>query len=127
MQFGYAPTAHRVVCLDFGGTLYPWAPLMAEPEPNPGAVDAVKRLKAAGYRIVIFTSRLSPTWLAEARYSAADQMEHITRVLERDDIPYDEITSEKVPAECYVDDKAIRYSPGDWDSIVDWVLFSSRP
>ena len=42
----------------------------------------------------------------------------------RDDIPFDLITAEKVPAEVYVDDRAIRFAPGDWPAITDWILWS---
>jgi hypothetical protein len=124
---GYAPSAHRVICIDYDSTLYPWAELMDEPEPIDGAVEAMRRLKAAGYRIVIFTSRLSPSWLAVEGRSAVEQVAHITRMLARDGIPYDDITAEKIPAEAYVDDRALRFTPGDWQAITDWLLFSRKP
>lgn len=122
---GLAESARRVACIDFDSTLYPWGPLFAQPDPLPGAPEALRRLKAAGYRVVIFTSRLSPTWLAEAKYTASDQLDHIEAMLRRDEIPYDLVTSEKVPAEVYVDDRAIRFAPGDWGAITDWILFAS--
>ena len=121
---GLAPTAHRVACIDFDATLYPWRPIYEQPDPLPGAPEAVRRLKAAGYRIVIFTSRLSPTWLESAGETAGQQIDHIESVLRRDGIPFDLITSEKVPAEVYVDDRAIRFAPGDWPAITDWILWS---
>lgn len=121
---GLAESARRVACIDFDSTLYPWGPLFAQPDPLPGAPEAMRRLKAAGYRIVIFTSRLSPTWLEAAKYTASDQLDHITAMLWRDGIPFDLVTSEKVPAEVYVDDRAIRFQPGDWAAIVDWILWA---
>lgn len=124
MAHGYAPIAHRTVCIDFDSTLYPWAPIYAQPDPLPGAPEAVRRLKDAGYRIVILTSRLSPTWLASAKYTESDMRDYIEAVLRRDDIPFDLVTAEKVPAEVYVDDRAIRFRDGEWPAIVDWVLWS---
>lgn len=124
LAHGYAPIAHKVVCVDFDSTLYPWRPIYEQPDPLPGAADAVRRLKDAGYRIVIFTSRLSPTWLASTKYTASDMLDHIEAVLKRDAIPYDLITAEKVPAEAYVDDRAIRFTEGEWPAIVDWILWS---
>lgn len=121
---GYAPSAHKVVLVDFDSTLYPWEPIMSEPDPLPGAVAAMQKLHRAGYRLVIFTSRLSPAWLAESGYRAVDQIEHIERLLRRDGIPYDEISSEKQPAQVYIDDRAIRFRPGDWPAIADWIVYS---
>ena len=125
LAHGYAPVAHRVACLDFDGTLYPFRPLFEQPDPLPGAPEAVRRLKDAGYRIVIFTSRLSPTWLESCGYTASEQLDLIEGMLRRDGIPFDDITAEKVPAEVYVDDRAIRFRDGEWPAIVDWVLFSA--
>jgi len=124
MAHGYTPTAHRVACIDFDGTLYPWRPLYEQPDPNPGAVEAMRRLRSAGYEIVIFTSRLSPRWLASAQYTESEQRDLIESMLRRDRIPFDEVTAEKVPAEVYVDDRAIRFAPGDWPAIIDWILWS---
>jgi len=124
LEHGYAPVAHRVVCVDFDSTLYPWRPVYEQPDPLPGAVEAMQRLKRAGYRIVIFTSRLSPTWLDSTKYTASDQLDHIEGVLKRDGIPFDEITAEKVPAEFYIDDRSLRFSPGEWPAITDFILWS---
>lgn len=123
MQHGYAESARGVVCLDFDGTLYEPRPLYEEPDPKPGAVEAVKRLKAAGFTVVVFTSRLSPTWLATSRFTASDQLDRIESVLRRDGIPFDLVTAEKVPAAWYVDDRAIHFG-GDWPAITDWILWS---
>ena len=123
MAHGYAPSASKVLCVDFDKTLYPAKPIYEQPDPLPGAPEAIRRLKAAGYRIVIFTSRLSPTWLATTKYTASDQLDHIETMLRRDGIPFDEITSEKVPAVYYVDDRAIRFSDGEWPAIADFILW----
>src|SRR5258708_7960603 len=121
---GYAPSAHKVICVDFDSTIYPWDLVMASPDPVPGAADALRRLKDAGYRIVILTSRLSPTWLAESGYNAVDQKAHIERLLTRDAIPYDDVTSEKVPAQAYVDDRAIRFHD-NWQEVAAFIMFST--
>lgn len=120
----YAPMAGRVICVDFDKTLYPWAPLYEQPDPLPGAVEAMKRLKAAGYRLVILTSRLSPQWLASVAYTDGEMRDLVEGMLRRDGIPFDEVTAEKVPAQVYVDDRAIRFAPGDWPAITDWILFA---
>lgn len=119
-----APSARGVVLVDFDGVLYPWEPIMSEPDPLPGAVEAMQRFRRAGLRVVIFTSRLSPTWLSETGYTEGDQRGHIERLLHRDGIPHDLITAEKIPAEWYLDDRAIRFRDGEWPAIVDWILWS---
>lgn len=123
MENGYAPTAHRVILVDFDGVLYPWEPIMSEPDPVPGAVEAMRRLKAAGYYLVIFTSRLSKRWLAESGYSESNQRDHIERLLKRDGIPYDELSAEKYPAEAYIDDRAFRFRD-NWLELTDYILVS---
>ena len=125
MTHGIARSALRVICLDLDGTLYERRPLHEEPDPLPGAVEATRRLAAAGYRIVVFTSRLSPEWLASTHHTESDMRDRIESILKRDGIPYERITSEKVPAEAYVDDRAIRFREGEWPAIVDWILWSN--
>jgi hypothetical protein len=120
---GYPPEAHRVLCVDYDGTLYPFGFIDEEPAPLPGAPEAMRRLHDHGFRLVIFTSRLSPSWLASAGYTADEMREKVERSLRRDGIPFDGITGEKVAAEAYIDDRAIRFD-GDWPPIVDWLLWS---
>lgn len=121
---GHSPIADKVVCVDFDGTLYPWGELFSYAAPLPGAVTSMKELKASGFRIVIFTSRLSPTWLFAEGESASEQKEYITKVLTRDGIPFDDITSEKIPAIAYVDDKAVNYHgySNEWKDIANWLV-----
>lgn len=121
---GYPPEAYRVLAVDFDGTLFPFGYIASEPDPLPGAVEAMQRLKDHGYRLVIFTSRLSPRWLAAAGYQEAEMREAVERQLRAHGIPFDEITGEKLAAEAYIDDRAIRFRDGDWPAITDWILFS---
>lgn len=124
---GHSPIAKNVVCVDFDGTLYPFSDLYSRARPNPGAVEAVKRMKEAGFRIVIFTSRLSPTWCFSEHESLTGQYNYVQDILLRDGIPFDDITSEKVPAVAYIDDRAVRYvglgpDPHEWTIIADYVI-----
>lgn len=124
LAHGYAPIAHKVLCIDYDGTLYPWDEIHAEPPPNRWAVKSVRRFVRAGFRVIIFTSRLSPTWLAKSGLSADDEHAYIERMLQRDGIPFDDITSEKVPAEFYIDDRAIRFRD-NWQEIGDFILWET--
>lgn len=125
MVNGHSPIAKNVVCIDFDGTLYPFAPLFSRARPNPGAVAAMKALKAAGFKIIIFTSRMSPTWTFSEHESLTGQYNYIQDILLRDGIPFDEITSEKVPAVAYVDDRAVIYHGSDeeeWGDIASYII-----
>jgi phosphoserine phosphatase len=96
--------------VDFDGTIAPWGSLFGFPEPNPGAVEAIKRLKDAGYQVVIFTSRLSTVWHEaegwDTNEATAKQVEYLQEYCRRYGIDADAATAEKIPAEAYFDDKA---------------------
>jgi len=118
MQHGHAPIAHRVAAVDFDGTIIPWAALNhPHTEGLRGAVDAIKALREQGYKIVIFTSRLSPRWHAASGETLEDQTIYVKSVLKRLGIEYDEITAEKIPCQLYLDDKAISVLD-DWDKVM---------
>jgi len=102
-----------VVCVDFDGTLFPYRPLYEQNPPMPNAVETMWWLKSQGYKIVIFTSRLSPSWLEESGESEQRSLGWVEGLLVQNNIPYDMITAEKVPAEYYIDDRAIAFR-GNW-------------
>jgi hypothetical protein len=117
----HPPVAEGVICIDFDATLFPWGGISDDIQPLPGAVETVKALKDKGYKIVIFTSRMSPTWWkAEGwendMYTNITQWGIVCDRLIRYGIPFDLITCEKVPAIAYIDDKAIEFR-GDWEEI----------
>jgi hypothetical protein len=122
LEHGHSPVAHGVVCIDFDATIVPWKTVdHIHKRALPGAVKAVRALKKAGYTIVIFTSRLSPTWHKYAELDPQEQIDYVSSTLERLKIPYDFITAEKVPAQWYIDDKAIEYRD-NWNEILERVL-----
>jgi len=111
----HPPAASGVVAVDFDATIKPWkGGLFGFEEPLPGAPEAVRMLKDAGYTVFIFTSRLSPVWHDnegwETREATDRQVEFIRSYCERFDIPADFVTADKIPALAYFDDKAIRVS-----------------
>ncbi len=111
----------KTVAIDFDNTIAPWGPLFDLDPPFPGVVDAMTDLRAAGYRIIILTSRLSPTWWQNGCYKFDYQdpdafgeanVSYVVDYLQYWKIPFDHITSEKVQADAYFDDRAIRVEPG---------------
>lgn len=118
------PVGKKVICVDFDGTLFQWGDLYEKMPPFQGAVEALRKMKAAGYEIVIFTSRMSPTWWVaegmELKQAMVEQRAFCEKRLNDFGIPYDRITAEKVPAIAYIDDKAIEFKgePFSWREIV---------
>ena len=98
--------ANKLIMVDFDGTIVPWGPLMADKEPFPGVAAAMQQLKEWGFRLGIFSSRMSPTWTASAKTTVTAQEEYIRTLLTRYGVPFDFITAEKVPAIAYFDDMA---------------------
>lgn len=123
----HPPIANKVVCIDFDGTIVPWGPLMSPKDPFPGVAHALRDLKRAGYRIVIFTSRLSTSWLrdrfGETELSGLAQTEYIVDVLNAAGIPFDAVTADKIPAEVYFDDKGVQISQDNplTQAVEDWL------
>lgn len=108
----------EIACVDFDATIKPWVDDLfgLDVDPLPGAAEAVLALREAGYRIVILTARLSRMWLQsiagdEWVNEGLKHYRHVQAYLDRHGIPWDLITSEKVPAAAYFDDRAIRVDP----------------
>lgn len=76
-----------------------------------GAKEAIQELKNSGYEIIIFTSRLSNSINGEEE--ADKQKIRIKKWLSKNGIEVDGMTSEKLPAEVYVDDRAVHFN-GNW-------------
>lgn len=128
MSDNVPPVGKKVICVDFDGTLFQWGDLYEKKPPFVGAVDAVRAFKKAGYTIVIFTSRMSPTWWQDEgmdmKQAMKMQMGFCQKRLNDFGIPFDRITAEKVPAEYYIDDKALRFEgkTHSWNEIRNLVL-----
>ena len=120
---GHPPIAEGLFLIDFDATIAPFGFLFDFPEPIIGAPKFIQKLKERGYRIGIFTSRLSPVWLQSANQKAQDHIDYITEYCARYEIPFDFVTAEKVPALGYIDDKAIEFK-GSWSDI--WIRFASK-
>lgn len=88
-----------VIAVDFDGVLSSGRPDGTKfPPPIPGARDAISRLREGGHEILV--------------HSANDPA-YIFRWMEHHDIRHDGIARQKPAADCYIDDKALRFE-GDW-------------
>ena len=77
-----------------------------------GAKEAIDELHNKGFEIIIFTTRASSEILHK-KISKDKMVSDIEKWLDKNDIYYDDITSEKIEAVMYIDDRAIRFN-GDW-------------
>lgn len=122
MVEGVPPASKNVICVDFDGTIYPRDDLFGYPKPFNGVVQTIQGLYNQGYYIVIWTSRLSEQWFKDEGWNLDEaykqQVSYIVSILKRDNIPYHKLTSEKVPALAYIDDKAIRFED-NWATIAE--------
>lgn len=93
----------KVVGVDFDGTLCqlhpasrPYVPKRAiQEKPNRTVVEACKKLKKSGVRVVIYSSR----WWGDYHW--------IKEWLDRNRIPYDDIVLGKFKADAFIDDTTV--------------------
>ncbi|MBO8162779.1 MAG: capsular biosynthesis protein [Brevibacillus sp.] len=89
----------------------------------PGAVEAVRRLKAAGHEIVIHTARNMKTHRGNVAAVVASVGQLTLDWLDRHGIPYDEVVFGKPYGDVYIDDLALRFR--DWQEtmaeLAEWM------
>ena len=101
-------------------------------EPIAGAREALQRLKAAGYWIIIYTVRTSSYYQEAGLYDPeVHSAEAVSAFLEQHQIPFDEIwRHDKPPAIAYIDDRAVRLvgdrKRSNWRQIVESLLPETR-
>ena len=109
----------KTVAIDFDGVLHSyqggWQGYeVISGEAVPGVIEDIKRLKAAGYRVVVMTSR---ALMYEGKKAAAEWMRArgltVGCGLEGDeDSDVFDVTYRKVPALVYIDDRGVTFRPG---------------
>lgn len=96
------------ILVDFDGTLCDFTWPDPPGVPFMGAVEALRKLREAGFKIAIFTARAWPGWAeVESETFYTDQLAEVTLWLTRFQVPYDLITAEKFPALYIIDDRAL--------------------
>ena len=109
--------------IDLDGTIHKYSKGYADgsiyDKDFPGARKVLQWLKDQGYEIVIFTTRASEENASELGGDHEEQIKKVEDWLRARKIPFDRVTSEKIAADFYVDDKAIRIEDGDWESVFE--------
>lgn len=107
-------TRGRTIAIDFDGPIHNMDDGFREGElygmAVPGAFKSMFKLIEAGYDIVIHTTRGSDPELKQAVETWIHDMQEITGYV----FPF-MVTSEKIPAISYIDDRAIRFT--NWEDI----------
>jgi len=95
-----------IVCIDFDGVLANydgWKGKEVLGEPIKGAREFVDKMIGLGYTVIVFTTR-------ESKY--------ISPWLEKYGFPKMEVTSKKIPAKVYIDDRCQKFE-GDYQRLVE--------
>jgi len=109
--------------IDLDGTIHKYSKGIEDgslyDNPFNGAKETITWLKKQGFEIVIFTSRVSRENALEMGYDLEEQFRIIESWLENNNIYFDRITAEKLPADFYIDDKAIFIKDGNWNEVTN--------
>ena len=116
--------SEKIVAIDFDGVIHkyisPWVSSdVVVDEPVDGIKDEIDKLRAAGYKVVVMSSRC----LGDGGYDA------IKNYLHQHNITVDDITSEKIGAHVYIDDRAMCFSglaQGLYEAVVNFKPWQNR-
>lgn len=112
---------HKRIMVDFDATIHQytkrWNDGTPYDPPFEGAREAIKYLKSLGFEVVIFSTRFSPN----ENDDAENQKVMVAEWMDEYDIPFDRMTSDKLAAEFYVDDRAVRIENGNWDPVISFI------
>jgi len=108
--------ANRTICIDFDRVIHPydeWEGGKLNSDPVPGAMEALVKLCQTGFHVVILTSRV----MVHPGEGPEEAERHRWEILKwiQARLPFGmplplEITSEKVPAVLYLDDRGMRFT-----------------
>lgn len=110
------------IAVDFDGVVHRysrgWQDGSIYDPPMPGALEALERLRAEGFRLVLFTTRSR----------TGDQLAALYAWLEQHGIDhelFDDVTDRKPLALLYIDDRGLRFE--NWPQALEQTLAILRP
>lgn len=86
-------------------------------EPFKDAKEVIDWLKGSGYEIVIFTTRASKENALNTGSDLDIEIQKVENWLSNNNIYFDRVTADKLPADFYIDDKAITIKNGNWKAV----------
>ena len=112
----------RRAMIDFDGTIHKYSKGYDDgtiyDEPFKDAKDVIDWLKNKGFEIVIFTTRASKENSMETGGDHNKETQNIENWLKDNGIYFDRITSDKLAADFYIDDKSITIKDGNWKNVL---------
>lgn len=105
------------ICIDIDGTICELKNIIgnySEVKPLPGAKEFIKKCRARGDYIILYTARHMKTCGGNVGRVIKKEGLNLLQWLEREDIEYDEIYFGKPQADVYIDDNAFRFN-GTWN------------
>lgn len=106
----------KVIAIDLDGTILQ---SFENQIPHPQSKQALETIKNAGYKIIIYTARFSA--IPESEYQSL--LIHINELLNKYEIPFDEISITKPICKYYIDDQAISFK-NNWNDILSVLKIS---
>lgn len=104
----------RRLLIDFDGVIHAyshaWVDGTIYDEPMPGAIEAINRLRALGYEVVVFTAL---SRMGEERHNLIRQW------LAKYGIENIQVTHKKLPCQMIIDDRAVRFT--NWADIMRYL------
>jgi len=112
----------KTIAVDFDGVIMQYESWEQDAEciklPTPNVKEAFRMLHSLGYKIVIYTCRLSHVW---GNKGFEKQYLVLSNWLKTHEIPYDEISVFSKPvADIYIDDRSIRFE-GNWQKTLQQI------
>lgn len=106
----------QTVVFDFDGVIHSYksgwqGPTIIPDEPVEGIKEAIAEIRAAGYEVVVVSTRCETN----------EGQNAIMKYLQKHGIEFDNIRKEKPPAIVYIDDRAICFD-GKADSLLEKIL-----
>ena len=94
----------KTVVFDFDGVIHSyksgWQGKTCIPDPPvPGIAEAIREIREKGYKVVVVSSRCRDY----------EGIMAVRNYLEANCVEYDDVMTEKPPAMCYVDDRALKF------------------
>lgn len=104
------------IMIDLDGTIHKYSKGFSDgsmyDEPFEGCKEIINLFKKDGFKVLIFTARLSSSTHSDEELES--QLKLIEQWLNKYEIEVDGITAEKLPAEIYIDDKGFKFE-GIWN------------
>ncbi|MBW2637896.1 MAG: hydrolase [Deltaproteobacteria bacterium] len=107
---------YKIAAIDFDGVIKPTIENNKYDPPTAECIETLKALKAAGWKLVLWTCRAGRNLKAATNYLKKHGLLHLFDAINNNVHPIRYKTSQKVIATVYIDDRVIGGFPG-WNVV----------